>query len=76
VVNSDITQIVEIRPESERFLRLLELLGEWYEAGKVLVFVHSQDKCDTLFRDLLKVGAWRGAGGRWRAFWGRRRGAT
>ena len=29
VVNSDITQIVEIRPEGERFLRLLELLGEW-----------------------------------------------
>ncbi len=55
VVNSDITQIVEIRPEADRFLRLLELLGEWYELGKVLVFVHSQDKCDTLFRDLLKV---------------------
>ena len=61
MVNSDITQVVELRPEGERFLRLLELLGEWYEAGKVLVFVHSQDKCDTLFRDLLK--ARRGAGG-------------
>lgn len=24
--------------------------------GKVLVFVHSQDKCDTVFRDLLKSG--------------------
>ncbi|KAI8468169.1 MAG: P-loop containing nucleoside triphosphate hydrolase protein [Monoraphidium minutum] len=56
VVNADITQVVELRPEAERFLRLLELLGEWYEAGKVLVFVHSQDKCDTLFRDLLKSG--------------------
>lgn len=55
VVNSDITQVVEIRPEGERFLRLLELLGEWYEAGKVLVFVQSQDKCDSLFRDLLRV---------------------
>ncbi|KAG0575605.1 hypothetical protein KC19_5G016100 [Ceratodon purpureus] len=56
VVNSDITQTVEVRPESERFLRLLELLGEWYEKGKVLVFVHSQEKCDSLFRDLLKAG--------------------
>lgn len=29
VVNKDITQYVEIRPEEERFLRLLEVLGEW-----------------------------------------------
>ncbi len=29
VVNRDITQYVEIRPEEERFLRLLEVLGEW-----------------------------------------------
>ncbi|KAG6501610.1 hypothetical protein ZIOFF_041493 [Zingiber officinale] len=54
VVNKDITQLVEVRPESDRFLRLLEILGEWYEKGKILVFVHSQDKCDALFRDLLK----------------------
>ncbi|KAF3330340.1 DEAD-box ATP-dependent RNA helicase 42-like protein [Carex littledalei] len=56
VVNKDITQLVEVRPESDRFLRLLELLGEWYEKGKMLVFVHSQDKCDSLFRELLKHG--------------------
>ncbi|CAI5536977.1 unnamed protein product [Closterium sp. Naga37s-1] len=57
VVNSDITQTVEVRPEGEqRFLRLLELLGEWCDKGKILVFVHSQDKCDALFRDLLKSG--------------------
>lgn len=29
VVNKDITQYVEIRPEEDRFLRLLEVLGEW-----------------------------------------------
>lgn len=29
VVNKDITQYVEIRPEEDRFLRLLEILGEW-----------------------------------------------
>uniref|UniRef100_A0A0E0I7B2 RNA helicase n=1 Tax=Oryza nivara TaxID=4536 RepID=A0A0E0I7B2_ORYNI len=28
VVNKDITQLVEVRPENERFLRLLELLGD------------------------------------------------
>ncbi|KAK4259869.1 hypothetical protein QN277_006157 [Acacia crassicarpa] len=56
VVNKDITQLVEVRPENERFLRLLELLGEWYEKGKILVFVHSQEKCDALFKDLLRHG--------------------
>ncbi|KAJ3692568.1 hypothetical protein LUZ60_011663 [Juncus effusus] len=56
VVNKDITQLVEIRTESDRFNRLLELLGEWYEKGKILVFVHSQDKCDALFKELLKHG--------------------
>ncbi|KAF3446942.1 hypothetical protein FNV43_RR12122 [Rhamnella rubrinervis] len=56
VVNKDIAQLVEVRPENERFLRLLELLGEWYEKGKILVFVHSQEKCDALFRDLLRHG--------------------
>ncbi len=55
VVNSDISQSVEIRPVEDRFLRLLEILGEWYEKGKVLVFVSSQEQCDNLFRDLLKV---------------------
>ena len=55
-MNSDIEQIIEIRPEQERFLRLLEILGEWYEKGKILIFVQSQDKCDSLFRDLLKYG--------------------
>ncbi|KAK9809677.1 hypothetical protein WJX73_003655 [Symbiochloris irregularis] len=56
VVNADIQQSVELRPEGERFLRLLEILGEWYVRGKILVFVHTQDGCDDLFRDLLKVG--------------------
>ncbi|MCO5602484.1 hypothetical protein L7F22_056616 [Adiantum nelumboides] len=56
VVNKDITQTVEVRPDGERFLRLLELLGEWFEKGKILVFVHSQDKCDNLFKDLVKSG--------------------
>ncbi|KAI3913565.1 hypothetical protein MKX01_022146 [Papaver californicum] len=56
VVNKDISQLVEVRPENERFFRLLELLGEWYEKGKILVFVHSQEKCDALFKDMLKHG--------------------
>ena len=50
-------QSVEIRPQEERFLRLLEILGEWYERGKALIFVSSQEACDNLFRDLLKARA-------------------
>lgn len=56
VVNKDIAQSVELRPEEQRFPRLLELLGEWYERGKILVFVHSQEKADATFRELLKAG--------------------
>ncbi|XP_062195472.1 DEAD-box ATP-dependent RNA helicase 42-like [Phragmites australis] len=56
VVNKDIAQLVEVRPESERFFRLLELLGEWFVKGKILVFVHSQDKCDSLLKDLFQHG--------------------
>ncbi|CAM0911181.1 unnamed protein product [Alopecurus aequalis] len=56
VVNKDITQLVEVRPESERFFRLLELLGEWFAKGKILVFVHSQDKCDALLKELFQHG--------------------
>ncbi|TVU42929.1 hypothetical protein EJB05_09354, partial [Eragrostis curvula] len=56
VVNKDITQLVEVRPDNERFFRLLELLGEWYVKGKILVFVHSQDKCDSLLKELFQHG--------------------
>ncbi|KAF5740989.1 hypothetical protein HS088_TW11G01071 [Tripterygium wilfordii] len=56
VVNKDITQLIEMRPENERFLRLLELLGQWYEKGKILIFVHTQEKCDALYKDLVDRG--------------------
>ena len=56
VVNSDIEQLVELRPEEDRFLRVLELLGEWYERGKIIIFVASQDKADSTFKELLKSG--------------------
>jgi ATP-dependent RNA helicase DDX46/PRP5 len=55
-VNPDIEQAVEIREHKERFWRLLELLGDWYESGKVLIFVHTQDQCDQLFSQLLQSG--------------------
>lgn len=48
-------QVIEIRPVADRFLRLLEILGQWYEKGKVLIFVKGRAECDNLFRDLLKA---------------------
>eukprot|EP00958_Prasinococcus_capsulatus_P022926 scaffold3307_cov371-Prasinococcus_capsulatus_cf.AAC.2 len=56
VVNPDIEQFVEVRPEEDRFLRVLELLGIWFEKGKTLIFVHSQDACDKLYTNLMKAG--------------------
>ncbi len=55
-VNPDITQIVEVHEEPDKFLRLLQLLGIWYEKGNVLIFVDKQEKCDQLFADLLRAG--------------------
>jgi len=55
-VNKDITQLVEVHEEHDKFLRLLQLLGIWYERGSVLIFVDKQEKCDQLFHDLLKSG--------------------
>lgn len=55
-VNKDITQYVEVHEENDKFMRLLQLLGVWYERGNVLVFVDTQEKCDSLFQDLLKFG--------------------
>lgn len=55
-VNRDITQIVEVHEEDDKFLRLLQLLGVYYELGSVLVFVDKQEKCDQLFQELLRLG--------------------
>lgn len=55
-VNKDITQVVEVHDEEDKFMRLLQLLGVWYDKGSVLVFVDKQEKCDQLFHDLLKSG--------------------
>ncbi|KAI5013268.1 hypothetical protein ZWY2020_028222 [Hordeum vulgare] len=56
IVNKDIAQLVEVRPDAQRFLRLLELLGEWSANGKILVFVRSQDKCDSCSRSCSSTG--------------------
>jgi len=59
VVAPEITQIVEVREEKDKFHRVLELLGELYdkdEDARCLIFVDRQEKADDLLRDLMRKG--------------------
>ncbi|KAK2069469.1 hypothetical protein P8C59_004050 [Phyllachora maydis] len=59
VVAPEITQIVEIREEKDKFVRLLELLGELYaddDDVRALIFVERQEKADELLKELLRRG--------------------
>lgn len=61
VVAPEITQIVEVRNENEKFFRLLELLGELYnddanEDARALIFVDRQEGADTLLKELMCKG--------------------
>lgn len=61
VVAPEITQVVEVREESTKFIRLLDLLGKLYEDEKneddrALIFVDRQESADGLLRDLMKKG--------------------
>jgi ATP-dependent RNA helicase DDX46/PRP5 len=45
-VNKDITQVVEVHDDADKFMRLLQLLGVWYEKGQfrsylyIYVYIH------------------------------------
>lgn len=59
---SRIEQYVEVwAGYREKFLRLLQLLGEWNEHGSIIIFVSRQNEADELFAELLKVLAPRSA---------------
>jgi ATP-dependent RNA helicase DDX46/PRP5 len=51
-----VKQFVEIRTEESKFLRLLELLGEWNPRGNILIFVDTQNEVGNLFKELVGVG--------------------
>uniref|UniRef100_A0A6A7FPL7 Probable ATP-dependent RNA helicase DDX46 n=1 Tax=Hirondellea gigas TaxID=1518452 RepID=A0A6A7FPL7_9CRUS len=54
VVCADVTQhVVVLQEEEQKFLKLLELLGQFYEEGQTLVFVDKQESADILYKDLL-----------------------
>lgn len=59
VVAKEIEQIVEVRPETAKFVRTLELLGELYdrdEDARTLIFVERQEKADDLLKELMMKG--------------------
>ncbi|KAI8096508.1 P-loop containing nucleoside triphosphate hydrolase protein [Halteromyces radiatus] len=60
VVCSDVEQIVEVREDSTKFMRLLEILGQFYNVedddARVLIFVDRQEAADNLLRDLIRKG--------------------
>lgn len=59
VVAKEIEQIVEVREESSKFLRVLELMGELYdrdEDARTLIFVDRQEKADDLLKELMMKG--------------------
>ncbi|RJE22773.1 hypothetical protein PHISCL_04876 [Aspergillus sclerotialis] len=61
VVAPEITQIVEVRNEDTKFVRLLELLGNLYsdeanDDSRALIFVDRQEAADTLLRELMRKG--------------------
>ena len=54
VVSSTIDQHVEVLSTDAKLPRLCQLLRHHYDEGQQLVFVDTQEACDTLFRELLK----------------------
>ena len=61
IVAPEIEQIVEVRPEEKKFIRLLELLGNLYEKdededSRALIFVDRQESADGLLQELLRKG--------------------
>ncbi|GBG34914.1 ATP-dependent RNA helicase ddx46 [Hondaea fermentalgiana] len=54
---SNIKHLVEVREPHDKFPRLLQILGEWYdEDHQILVFVKTQASCDKLFQQLVQIG--------------------
>lgn len=57
VASDSVTQYAEVVEENEKFLRLLQLLGEHVEGTKkAIVFVDTQVRADNLFSMLLRNG--------------------
>lgn len=61
VVCDDVNQIVEVRENETKFVRLLEILGQLFndegeEGASALIFVDRHEAADNLLRDLMRRG--------------------
>ncbi|PHZ07313.1 P-loop containing nucleoside triphosphate hydrolase protein [Rhizopus microsporus ATCC 52813] len=61
VVCEDVLQIVEVREEKTKFVRLLEILGKLFhdegeDNASAIIFVDRQEAADNLLRDLMRRG--------------------
>lgn len=55
VVCKDVEQHVIVIEEEQKFLKLLELLGYYWDKGSILVFVDKQEHADGLLKDLMRA---------------------
>jgi len=57
VASDNVIQYAEVVEDDSKFLRLLQLLGEHVDDGKkVIIFVRTQAKADSIFEQLLRCG--------------------
>ena len=55
MASDSVKQYGEMIEEEEKFLRLLQLLGEFVDDGKkAIVFVDTQNRADTVFEQLIR----------------------
>ncbi|GMR50389.1 hypothetical protein PMAYCL1PPCAC_20584, partial [Pristionchus mayeri] len=56
IVCNDVEQNAMIVEEHQKFLKLLELLGKYYEEGRSIIFVDRQEKADEITSQLMAHG--------------------
>jgi len=49
-VSDTVEQHVEVRAEGAKWPRMLQLLGLWCDKGSILIFVDTQQRCDSSSR--------------------------
>jgi ATP-dependent RNA helicase DDX46/PRP5 len=56
IVCKDVSQHVHLVDDETKFLKLLEILGEFLEDGVAIIFVDKQEHADSLLKDLMNAG--------------------
>jgi ATP-dependent RNA helicase DDX46/PRP5 len=50
--STNVRQLIEIQDPPDKYSRLLEILGKWYQTGNILIFDSSKQEVDALHRRL------------------------